>query len=130
MLESLYPHIAGFHSIFRWVVLIASIAALFVAFGGWRGTKPPGPSLLRLGVIYVLTMDLELISGLLLYFGGSSNLRSIFLSHLVAMLMAVLLAHIGGALTRKAPTDALKFRGPAVAWALSLLVMLAGIPRH
>jgi len=46
------------------------------------------------------------------------------------MFLAVLFAHIGGALTRKAPTDAVKFRGSAIAWLLSLLLIFAAIPRH
>jgi hypothetical protein len=130
MLQDLYPHLAGFHGLFRWILLAAALAAIFVAFAGWRGTKPPGASLFRLGIIYVIAMDLELIVGVLLYFGASPNLRTAFIGHGVIMFIAVLLAHIGGALTRKAPTDALKYRAPAIVWTLSLLVMLAGVPRH
>ncbi len=130
MLQRLYPHLASFHGLFLWIVLAAAVAAIFVAFAGWRATKPPGASLLRLGIIYVVAMDLELITGVLLYLGASPNLRSVLAGHGVAMVMAVLLAHVGGALTRKAPSDVLKYRGAAIAWILSLLVMLAGIPRH
>lgn len=130
MLQNLYPHIAGFHGLFRWIVLAIAVSAIYVAFSGWRGTKPPGANLFRLGLIFVLAMDLELISGLLLYFGASPNLRSAFIAHGVIMFLAVLCAHVGGALTRKAPTDVMKHRGPAIAWAISLLIMFAGIPRH
>jgi hypothetical protein len=129
MLQNLYPQIASFHGIFRWIVLAVAVSAIYVAFSGWRGTKPPGANLFRLGLIFVLAMDLELISGRLLYFGASPNLRSAFIAHGVIMFLAVLFAHIGGALTRKAPTDVMKYRGPAIAWTLSLLVMLAGISR-
>jgi hypothetical protein len=70
-----------------------------------------------------------LVTGFLLYFGASPTLRSAYIAHGVIMFFAVLFAHIGGALTRKAPSDAMKYRGPAIAWTISLLVMLAGIPR-
>lgn len=130
MLQNLYPHIAGFHGLFRWIVLAAGVSAIYVAFSGWRGTKPPGANLFRLGLVFALAMDLELISGLLLYFGASPNLRSAFIAHGVVMFLAVLCAHIGGALTRKAPTDVMKHRGPAIAWTISLLIMLAGLLRH
>ena len=129
MLQNLYPHIASFHGIFRWIILAVAVAALYVAFSGWRGAKPPGANLFRLGLIFVLAMDLELISGLLLYLGASPNLRSGFIAHSVIMFLAVLCAHIGGALTRKAPTDVMKHRGPAIAWTISLLIMFAGISR-
>jgi hypothetical protein len=130
MLEELYPHLAGFHALFRWILLALGVFAVFLTFAGWNAATPPGKNLLRLGVAFALALDLELITGVLLYFGASPGLRGAFVGHGVAMLMAVLLAHVGGALTRKAPTDALKYRAPAIAWTLSLLVMLAGIPRH
>lgn len=129
MLENLYPHIASFHSLFRWFLLAAALGAIIIAFSGWSGRKPASSILFRLGLLFVLAMDLELISGLLLYFGASPNLRSAFIAHGVIMFLAVLSAHVGGALTRKAATDVMKYRGPAIAWTLALLVMLAGIPR-
>ena len=129
MLPNLYPHIAGFHGLFRWIVLALGVWAIYVAFSGWRATKPPTANLFRLGLFFVLAMDLELITGILLYFGASPDLRSAFIGHGVIMFIAVLCAHIGGALTRKAPSDVLKYRGPAIAWTISLLVMLAGITR-
>jgi len=130
MLQNLYPHIAGFHALFRWLLLLLALIAIVIAFSGWSGRKPAGPNLFRFGLVYVLAMDLELITGILLYLGASPSLRSAFIAHAVVMFLAVLCAHIGGALTRKAPSDALKYRGSAIAWVLSLLLIFAAIPRH
>jgi len=129
MLQNLYPQIAGFHGLFRWFLLAAALGAIVIAFSGWSGRKPASPNLFRLGLLFVLAMDLELITGLLLYFGASPDLRSAFIAHGVIMFIAVLLAHVGGALTRKASSDLMKHRGPAIAWTISLLIMLAGILR-
>ena len=63
MLQNLYPHIASFHGLFRWIVLVLAVSAIYVAFSGWRGRRPASPNLFRLGLIFVLAMDLELISG-------------------------------------------------------------------
>jgi hypothetical protein len=128
MLQNLYPHLLGFHGLFRWVVLAAAIAAIFVAFSGWSGTKPPSTNLRRFSVIFVIAMDIELLVGLLLYFGASAELRGAFLAHIASMLLAVVCAHVGGALSRKGRTDLMKYRGAAIAFTISLLVMLAGIP--
>ena len=128
MLQNLYPHLLGFHGLFRWLVLVAAIAAIFVAFSGWSGAKPPSPNLRRFSVIFVIAMDIELLVGLLLYFGASIELRSAFLAHGALMLLAVVCAHVGGALSRKASTDLMKYRGAAIAYTISLLVMLAGMP--
>ncbi len=128
MLQNLYPHLLGFHGLFRWVVLVAAIAAIFVAFSGWSGTKPPSANLRRFSVLFVIAMDIELLVGLLLYFGASAELRGAFLAHIAPMLLAVVCAHVGGAFSRKGRTDLMKYRGAAIAFTISLLVMLAGIP--
>ena len=129
MLQNLYPHILAFHGLFRWLLLLAALAAILIAFSGWSGRRPASPILFRLGLIFVFAMDLELVTGLLLYFGASASLANSFIPHGVIMFLAVLLAHVGGLLARKASNDAMQYRGPAIAWTLSLLVMLAGIPR-
>jgi hypothetical protein len=130
MLQNLYPHLVSFHGIFRWLLLLFALVAIVIAFSGWSGRQPASANLFRFGLVYVLAMDLELITGILLYLGASPNLRSAFIAHGVLMFFAVLFAHIGGALTRKAPSDALKYRGPAIAWLISLLLVFAAIPRH
>ncbi len=129
MLQNFYPQLAAFHGLFRWIVLALGLCAIVVAFSGWRVTSPPGKNFFRVGILFVVAMDVELISGGLLYAAGQPFIRSAFLGHGVIMFLAVLLAHLGGAMTRKAPTDVLKYRIPAVVWIVSLLVMLAGIPR-
>jgi hypothetical protein len=128
MLQNLYPHLLAFHGLFRWVVLAAAVAAIFVAFSGWSGTKPASANLRRFGVIFVIAMDIELLIGLLLYFGASPVLRSALASHTMLMLLAVICAHVGGALSRKGRTDLMRYRGAVIAYTISLLVMLAGIP--
>jgi hypothetical protein len=128
MLQNLYPHLLGFHGLFRWVVLVAAVVAIFVAFSGWSGTKPPSANLRRFSVLFVIAMDIELLVGLLLYLGASSTLRAALASHTVLMILAVMCAHVGGALSRKGRTDQMKYRGAALAYTISLLVMLVGIP--
>ena len=127
MLQNLYPHLAGFHGLFRWVILVIALAAIIIAFSGWSGRKPATPILFRIGLLFVIAMDVELITGVLLYLGAVPILRSAFLAHGVIMFLAVACAHIGGGLTRKGPTDALKYRAPAIVWTISLLVLLAGV---
>ncbi len=128
MLQDLYPHLLGFHGLFRWVVLAAAIAAIFVAFSGWSGTKPPSTNLRRFSVIFVIAMDIELLVGLLLYFGASAScaVRS---SPTVRPCFWPSFAPTSEELSRaKARTDLMKYRGAAIAFTISLLVMLAGIP--
>ena len=132
------------HGLLRWAVLAAAVAAILVAFSGWSGTKPAEKNLRLASVIFVIAMDFELLIGLLLFFGASpitraalANLgeamknhesRFFTIEHTVLMLLAVTCAHVGGALSRKGRTDLAKYRGAAIAYLISLLLMLGGIP--
>jgi hypothetical protein len=144
MLQNLYPYLLALHGALRWVVLAAAVAAIVVAFSGWSGTKPAGPNLLRFSLVLVIAMDIEFLLGLLLYFGASPltkmafqnmaaamkdhELRFFTVEHTVLTFLAVVCAHIGGALARKGRTDLMKYRGAAIACTISLLLMLSGIP--
>jgi hypothetical protein len=144
MLQNLYPHLLAFHGLLRWVALAAAIAAILVALSGWSGTKPAGRNLRLASVIYVITMDIQLLLGLLLFFGASPITRAAMsdfgaamkehesrfftVEHTLLMLLAVICAHLGAALARKGRTDSVKYRGSAVAFVFSLLLMLGGIP--
>jgi hypothetical protein len=143
-MQNLYPHLLAFHGLLRWVVLATALAAIFVAFSGWSGAQPASANLRRFSIIFVIAMDIEFLVGLLLFFGASpitraalANLgeamkqqesRFFTVEHTVFMLLAVICAHVGGALSRKGRTDLMKYRGAAIAYTLSLLLMLSGIP--
>jgi hypothetical protein len=125
MLQNLYPHLRPFHGLFFWFALATAVTAIFVALSGWNGTKPAGSKLLRFGIIFVITMDIEFIIGLLLYFGADPITRGAFASHALVMFLAVLCAHVGGALSRKGRTDLMKYRGASIAYTISLLLLLS-----
>ena len=73
-------------------------------------------------------MKAAILVGLLLYLGASTTLRAALAAHTVLTLLAVVCAHVGGDLSRKGRTDPMKYRGAALAYTISLLLMLAGIP--
>jgi hypothetical protein len=56
------------------------------------------------------------------------ELRFFAVEHTAYMLFAVILAHVGAALSRKARADLSKYRGAAICYSLSFLFILAGIP--
>jgi hypothetical protein len=144
MLQNYFLHLLSFHNLLRWVVLVAALIAVVVAMSGWSGTKPAGATLRRYVLVFVIAMDVEFLIGLLLYFFASpithtafSNMsaamsqkepRFFTAEHTLLMFLAVVCVHVGGALSRKGRTDAAKYRGAAIAFAISLLLMLAGIP--
>ena len=140
----LYSNLLALHSALRWIALAAAIIAFGVAASGWNATKPADARLRRWSLTFVITMDLQLLVGLILYFAVSPlvkmafqnmavamkdhELRFFTVEHTTYMLIAIVLAHVGGALSRKSKTDRGKYRGAAIAYGLSLSLILAGIP--
>jgi len=140
----MYPHLLAFHNLLRWVVLIAGVVAATGSTLGWSGDKPAAPTLSRYAIIFVIVMHLQLFTGRILYFAVSPlthmafqnmsvamkdhELRFFTVEHTTYMLLAVILAHIGGVISRKGKTDRSKYRGAAIAWILAVLLMLAGTP--
>ena len=144
MWQNIYLPLLALHNAVRWLALTAALVAILVAFSGWSGAKPAGASLRRFSLLFVIVMDIEFLIGLLLYSGASPITRAAFanfgeamkhhelrffaVEHSVLMFLAVICAHLGAALARKARTDLMKHRGAAIAYSVSFLLMLAGIP--
>jgi hypothetical protein len=138
-----YPYFLLAHSYLRWVVLVLGIAAILAGLSGWNGTRP-ARNLRLFTVLYVIAIDLEFLIGVSLFVWLSPVTQSLFQSfheamkikeprffgveHSTLMLLSVICVHIGAALSRKARTEMAKARGATVAFLISLVLILAGIP--
>lgn len=128
----------------RWVVLVAAVIAFGVTASLWSGKKPAPPSL-RVGTLsFVMAIDLQLLIGLVLYVAVSPLTRMAFqnmrvamkdhelrffsVEHTTYMLLAVIAAHLGAVFSRKAQLNPTRYRWATIAYAVSLLLILAGIP--
>jgi hypothetical protein len=139
----MYPVLLAIHNIFRWVVLIMTLVALFRAYSGWLGKREWNPGDKAVGSFYAVSLDLQLLLGLGLYFIGSwfealvsdfsgamqnDVLRFFTLEHAFYMLLAVIVVHAGNVLARRAPESVLKHRRAAIAYTLVALFLIVGIP--
>jgi hypothetical protein len=95
-------------------------------------------------MLFVLSVDLQLVLGLILYiglspftqaafhdFGGAMKdrqLRFFSVEHTTYMVVAVVLAHVARIFERKAAMNSRKWRPVAISYCLSLLLIVAGIP--
>ena len=66
------------HSLVRWVVVIAGIAAVIKAFAGWFGNRNWTSSDDRLGMLFTTFMDLNVLIGVFLYLILSPITRGAF----------------------------------------------------
>lgn len=134
------------HSWTRWLVLIFGLIALFRAIGGLNG-RPWTKADNGMGAAFVGSMHLQLLLGVLLYFGLSpwgmqafqrlggavmKNPESRFwgVEHIAAMVLAAAAAQVGRSLSKKlAPTHPhLAHKRAAVWFGIALLLVLLMIP--
>lgn len=133
------------HSLLRWVVLLVALWAVVKMAAGRSGQKAFTPSDKRPALFFLIVMDLQLLAGLYLYLTGAWGLKNIqnqgmgnvmkdpasrffAVEHLLGMLIALVLVHIGYSATKKAPTDRQKFNKAFWCFLVALLLILASIP--
>ena len=139
----MYSAFITIHSLLRWIVLLAGLAAVGRGVSGWSG-RPWLPADRLTGRVFVGVLDLQFVIGLVLYVvlspivgAAMSNvgaamrdsiLRFFLVEHAAGMLVAVALAHVGNAKIKKAADDASRHRTAAVFFGLSLFIILLSIP--
>jgi hypothetical protein len=140
----LYTLTLAAHNITRWVVLVLAIYALYRVFAGLFGKKEWSDADRKALSFYAISMDVQLLLGLLLYFVfgnwfnmmtsgmgnvmSNSSLRFFAVEHFSVMLIAVILAHVATIMAKRGSTDRAKFRNGAIFLTLSVLAVLVSIP--
>ena len=139
----MYNFILTLHNITRWIVLIAGLVATITALFGWLRKKEWTATDNKMGLIYTISFDIQLILGLILYlwlspitqlafkdFGaamGDDSMRFFAVEHISIMLLALILAHVGRVLVKRADGVS-KFKRATIFFGISLLLVLGSIP--
>jgi hypothetical protein len=144
MNSELYNVLLHLHSVGRWIVLILLVIAIFNSLVA--GQRPFIKSDNRTGLLLTIFADLMLVIGIVLYFigtkgyaqvSGGANMGDVMsnattrfyaVEHLVGMLIAIVLLHIGKAQARKPIGDRAKHRRTVIFYSLALLIILLMIP--
>lgn len=140
----MYAFILAVHNILRWVVLLLLVIALIRSFWGWFGKRDWTSTDRQIGMFYSVSLDIQLLLGLLLYFVlspitkivfsdfsaamANSDLRFFAIEHLLMMVLAVIFAHVGVASAKRVEESTIKHRRIAIWFTLSLLAILLGMP--
>jgi hypothetical protein len=138
----MYSVLIALHNILRWVVLILAIVALVRAYSGWLGRRPWTRSDRLSGLLFTITLDIQVLLGLILYFGlgwfntlTGGNLmnlpqepRFFAMEHILIMILAMITGHVGTLLSRRAGNDLLRHKRAAIWFTLTTLLVLVGIP--
>ena len=138
----MYTTILIVHSWVRWIALVTGFGATLAAITGRTDSRDSPAD--RWGLFLIMALDIQMLLGLMLYLGLSPNMKEILahfgdamkdpatrfwaVEHITAMFAAVVVAHVGRVLARKAKTPASKRRRLLVCFSLATILMLAGIP--
>lgn len=139
-----YGLVLSVHSLLRWLVLIAGVAAVgqagaSVATGGAFEKRHKIANL-----VFLISMDVQLLIGFVLYgflspvtlaafadFGGAmkdADLRFWAVEHVTGMVIAVITMHVAYFMGKRASSARGKHIWAVVGFGISLLAVLASIP--
>jgi hypothetical protein len=134
----MYELVLTIHNWIRWIALVAAIGAAFAAF------RRQLDSAERWGLIAMTSLDLQMLLGLILYLALSPNMAAIMnnfggamkdpvarfwaVEHVSAMFLAVIAAHAGRVLARKATTAEAKCKRLLITFGIAALLMMLGMP--
>ena len=132
------------HSWVRWIVVIAGLLAVARAIAGMRGGTPWTNSDDRGTLIFTIALDVQTLVGLALYAWLSPITRTAFadmgvtmrnpalrfwvMEHLVGMIMALALAHVGRIVIKRKTEAGDKHRLAAMFMGVAMVVILLSVP--
>jgi len=139
----MYANLLTIHSIFRWLVLISLLFAIYRGYRGWLRDKPFSKfdNTVRHWTATISHIQLTLgiwlyfISPLIVYFFSdfskaihNRDVRFFGMEHSVMMLLAIVIISLGSAKAKRKPTDREKYKTMALWYTIGLVIILVNIP--
>lgn len=140
----MYTGLLHTHNLFRWLILIVAVIAIEFAFAGWLKKRGWSKSDNVLGILLTIFIDIQFLIGLILYafvspltkaafadFGAAmenADLRFYAVEHILLMIIALVVIHIGRYKSKKAGDTIKKHKAAAIFYTIGLIIILAGIP--
>src|SRR5262249_7242834 len=134
----MYTTVLILHSWIRWFALVAVVGTTFAAL------RRQGAAADRWGLFAMMALDLQMLLGLILYLAVSPNMQEILahfgaamkdpvarfwaVEHIRAMMGAVIIAHVGRVLARKASTADAHRNRLLICFGIATILVLAGMP--
>lgn len=131
-----------FHNLMRWVILVLALVTIVRSLGGMNGGKAFTAGMRKTAMFLMIAADIQLLLGLSLYYmkgwlglltsgsGVMSNAYSRFFAveHMLGMIIALVLIHVGYSSVKKNIPDAAKYKKLFWFTLIALVVILASIP--
>lgn len=140
----MYTAIQHLHSYWAYLVLLIVVLATFNAIVKLAGKKPFGAQDFRISLFALITMHLQLLIGLVLYFVspyfsafsdegmgeimGNETLRLYLIEHPLTMILAIVFITIGYSKHKKKLSSSKKFKTLSIFYSIALILLLLKIP--
>ena len=140
----MYPVVLGMHNLLRWAIIGAGLWAVVLVWRGWLGRSPWTGREALAARLFTGLLDLQLAVGVLLYAVFSPLTRQAFrnmgaamrdapvryflVEHVVMMLAAIVAAHVGMVLVRRATSDAQRYQRAAIWLGIALAAVIGFVP--
>ncbi len=140
----MYSVVLSLHNIVRWVALILGILVALKSILGWIQGADWTELDRKFGMYFTISMDIQLLLGLLLYLFlsplttiafrdfstamGNSGIRFFAIEHAITMLLAIVFVHLGSALPKRVDESKIKHRRAAIWFTLAVVALLLGMP--
>jgi hypothetical protein len=139
----MYEILLTLHSYLRWIITILAIYVITKAILGLVNKSEFTNGDSKSGLFFMISCDIQLLVGLILYFWASpittaafadfgaamkdKELRFWAVEHITGMLIAWVLVHIGRARSKKG-TDLAKHKSSLIFYSLAIIIIIATIP--
>ena len=139
----LYTLLLSLHSLFRWLVLISLLYAIYCGAKGWSGKVAFSKTDNTIRHLTATIAHIQLAIGYTLYFysplityfrenyrQASKQFELLFFGviHVLLMTTAIVIITIGSAMAKRKERDTLKFRTMAVFYIIALFIIFISIP--
>lgn len=130
------------HNLFRWLILVFGFWTVISAISGLSSRRIYSANDGRANLFFMISMDIQLLLGLVLYFmggwySGFSDMsetmkdpmtRFFTVEHSLMMIIAWILVHAGRVAVKKAFNSGGKFKKTLIFFGIALLLILIAIP--
>lgn len=139
----MYQGMLHLHSFLRWAILILLLVAIYKSLADRNKMFTAGHR--KTGLFLMICADVMLLVGLYQWFTGDKGLKMIqssgfksvmqnagarffVVEHTIAMLVAIILIHLGYSYSKKNVPDSQKHKRILLLYGLALLIILISIP--
>ena len=139
----MYPYLLAFHSLFRWLVLLSILFAIYRSYQGWMNAAVYSKfddavrhwSATIAHVQLILGITLYFVSPLIEYFlhhfreaVHEREIRFFGMEHSLMMILSIIVIAISSMVSKRQSPGTKKFRALAIGYTLALLIIMSSLP--